>query len=286
VPDLFVDYRDFLFTVPVEYATVHLDTAFKKLETVRTGDDNAIGTWLHDARRNGILYLDTDLLRCSNEWREEQFNDELIKVLLSLRRRSIRVKAITDETEPGGKAGSYKNRMLGIIKSAGLRLRPEDFIQLNRTNSKKARIRTAAGQWAEGYVRILLHKDSKGEWIIPPVVRKAIYQFVHVDADGHDDIADALTDGFISDLWRRPDFAMSTAIEGMPPMAPGDEQLKSLGGPPSIEEVFDFMDSNREQGRLLSDMVRSSFPSGPYVGTALRDAAGSQDDPPLQFDPV
>jgi hypothetical protein len=250
LPDLFIDYKDFFFQMQtlghIEAASVHIDTAFKKKETIGKGDDNAIGVWLHDARRNGILYLDTDLLRASNEWREEDFNDELIKVLLNLRRRNIRVKCLTDEVEPGGKAGSYKNRMLGIVRASGLRLTEDQFIQFNRTTDKRARIRTGTGNWAEGYVRILLHKDKAGQWIIPPVVRKLFNQILRIDVVTHEDIADAITDGFAQGIWRRPDVRTPDTDEGETPRYPGDEGLRAFNRPLTNEEVFRMIDEQKE----------------------------------------
>jgi hypothetical protein len=258
LPDLFIDYTDFFFQMQtlghIEAASVHIDTAFKRKETIGKGDDNAIGVWLHDARRNGILYLDTDLLRASNEWREEDFNDELIKVLLNLRRRQIRVKCLTDEVEPGGKAGSYKNRLLGVVRASGLRLTEDQFIQFNRTTDKKARIRTGTGNWAEGYVRILLHKDKQGQWIIPPVVRKLFNQILRIDVVTHEDIADALTDGFAKGIWRRPDVRMPDTDEGDVPRYPGDEALRSFSKPLTNAEVFAMIDAQKEMNEHFGPM--------------------------------
>jgi hypothetical protein len=226
---------------------VHIDTAFKTLKTIRTGDDSAIVTWLHDARRNGIVYLDTDLLRCSNEWREQEFNDELIKIFLNLRRRGIRVKALTDEIEPGGKAETYRNRILSVLGMAGLSIGNEQFKQFNRTTNKKARIRSATGYWAEGYVRILLHKDINGRWIIPPLVRKLFSQILRIDVIEHEDLADAATDVFTPGIWLRPiNPASMNADEGSAPFAPGDEFLKAMSRPMSNEEIFKLIEENKE----------------------------------------
>ncbi len=255
LPELFMDYKDFRFAVPIESASVHLDTAFKKLNNIRQGDFNAIGTWLKDARRNGIMYLDTDLLRWSNEWREEDFNDQLIGVLLNLRRRAIRVSHLTDEVEPGGKAGTYKNRLIAITKQAGVRLHPDRILQLNRGGTnKKARIRTSVGHWAENYVRILLHKDMNGKWIIPPVVLELFNQILRIDAVEHEDIADALADGFIKEIWTQPmmSYFNEAAIEGSTPMQPGDTILRDLGGrpfaPPPSDLLFKQWDEARANG--------------------------------------
>lgn len=247
LPELFVDYKELNFTIPIEAASIHVDTAFKTLKTIRTGDDSAIVSWLHDARRNGIIYLDTDQLRCSNEWREQDFNSELIKIFLNYRRRVIRVKALTDEVEPGGKAETYRNRILSVLSMAGISLGNEQFKQFNRTTNKKARIRSATGYWAEGYVRILLHKDINGRWLIPPIVRKLFSQILRIDVIEHEDLADAATDVFTPGIWIKPiNPSMVSSDEGENPYAPGDDFLKSMSRPMTNDELFKLMEENKE----------------------------------------
>src|SRR6185436_13856788 len=247
IPYLYMSYPDFHWDVTEpRWATIHIYTAFKTNENVREGDFNAIVVWLSDPRDNGVLYLDTDLLRHSDEWREEDFNAELVKVCLALRRRRIFIRAITDEVEPGGKRGTYKNRILGILRGAGFMLDEKQFIQLNRHTDKKGRIRTAAGHWAEGYVRLLLHKDQQANWIVPPTLRSLVYQILKVNATEHDDLADAATDGFIPELWNPP-----TANPGVPDKdtgvrQPGDDDLKYFTGKLTDEQVLALDDEMRE----------------------------------------
>lgn len=248
IPYLYTNYADFLWEVPVEWATIHIDTAFKNKENIGRGDDSCIVVWLKDARNNGVMYLDTDLIRYSNEWREEDFNKELVKVMLNLRRRGVFIRAITDEVEPGGKSGTYKNRILGILRASGFALSEEQFIQLNRTKDKRARIRTAAGHWAEGYVRILLNKHNE-QWIVTPGVRKLVSQILRVDVTGHDDLADAQTDGFIPQLWRPPVFNPGIPQEdgeGARVRRPWDDDLKDVGKPVSNEELVQLMNDRAE----------------------------------------
>lgn len=268
IPHLYVSYYDFQYKVPIKWATIHIDTAFKTSETVRQGDDSVIVVWLADARDNGVLYLDTSLLQASNEWREEQFNQQLVNTCLNLRRRGIWIRAITDEVEPGGKAGTYKNRILAVLAGAGIELGANNFIALNRKVGKKARIRTGAGNWAEGYVRILLNKDPGGVWIVPKVVRKMVGQIVRIDHAGHDDLADAANDGFIPQLWARPTAnpGLVTA-EGTVAPRPWDEELKGFGKRPTNEELLAMIDDQKEMKEQgLADGVRG------------RDWADSDDD--------
>lgn len=258
IPHLYVSYNDFSYLVPVKWATIHIDTAFKTPDTVRSGDDNAIVVWLADARENGVLYLDTSLLYASNEDREEQFNERLVKTCLNLRRRGYWIRAITDEQEPGGKVGTYKNRILAVLSGAGIELGANNFIQLPRRINKKARIRTGAGNWAEGYVRILLNRRDDGTWEVPLVVRKMVNQILHIDRPGHDDLADAQTDGFIPALWTRPTTNPGlSADEGGVAPRPWDEELKGFGKPLSTEMLLALIDEQKEMREAgLDDGVR------------------------------
>jgi len=248
IPYLYMSYNDFIWDVrEPRWATIHIDTAFKTDDNIRSGDYNAIVVWLSDPRDNGVLYLDSNLLRASDEWREEDFNRELVKVCMELRRRRIFIRAITDEVEPGGKRGTYKNRILGILRGAGFQLGEKQFIQLNRHTDKKGRIRTAAGHWAEGYVRLLLNKDHEGHWIVPTELRTLIYQILKVNATQHDDLADAATDGFIPDLWSPPiSNPGMPSVEGTVPMQPGDEDLKWFSKKLSNDEILALDDEARE----------------------------------------
>jgi hypothetical protein len=283
IPWLYMTYQDFLWDVDIEWATVHIDTAFKNRETMGRGDDSVIVVWLKSTRQDSVLYLDTDLLRASNEWREEDFSAELVKVLLNLRRRGIYIRAITDETEPGGKVGAYKNRMLGILRTAGFSFGDEQFIQLNRTKDKKARIRTAVGHWSMGYARILLNKDhcdcpppefdpiknaykprTCPHFIVPPVVKKMIYQIVRVDTAGHDDLADAQADGFSPALWRPPVSAPGLPDQGSDVRRPWDDDLKGVGKPPTNEEIL-ALAAEREELRnagYFDDGLRGEYEDG------------------------
>ena len=262
IPWLYMTYQDFAWSCDVQWATIHIDTAFKNNKNSGQGDYNAIVVWLKSTKDDGVLYLDTKLLRNSNEWREEEFNKELIKVCMDLRRRGIMIRAITDEKEPGGKEGTYKNRILGILRTAGFMIGDDQFIQFNRTTDKKARIRTAAGHWAEGYVRILLERDRCDcppaeydpkthrylprqcpHFIVPPVVKTMIDQIVRVDVVGNDDLGDAMTDGFTRQCgWTPPAVRPGNpSEEGVAPKRPWDDDLKDVGKPMSDAELKQFL---------------------------------------------
>jgi hypothetical protein len=251
--ELFMDYEDFRNSVLCDSCSVHIDTAFKQISNIKKGDDSAIVVWHHDSQPNGFIYLDTDLICASNEWRAEQFNDKLIEVFLNLRRRQRFIKALTDEPEPGGKSGVYLGQLIAILRGAGVRV--PKIHQLNRAGTKKrARIRTSIGYWAEGYVRILLHKDNQGQWIIPMVVKKLFNQILRVDASAHDDLADAAADVFANTdppIWRRPTALIPFNEHGSIPRGPYEEDLKALSRPLSNFELKEMLE---EQDRVLAEM--------------------------------
>jgi hypothetical protein len=265
--DCFLSYKDFKNDVPIENASIHLDTAFKSVETIRSGDSTALVTFLHDARPNGLLYLHTDLLKASNTWRSEDFSLVIIQVMKSLRSSGYPLKCITDEKEFGGKEGIYKQNLLATIKGAGFKTTPK-IHQFNRQGTnKRARVRKAAGLWADGYVRVLLHKDARGEWIIPPVVRELLNQIMRIDVVTHDDIADAAADVFMPEVWRKPSFNSLQTDEGMPQMNPGDAGLKALSRPLTNEEIRTLTDDAKEYEGYNNGLG----PDTDWLPTAERD---------------
>lgn len=220
--------RSKLRDIPIAYATIHLDTAFKTEETIAKGDDNAIVVFLHDARPNGVVYFDGATV--SNEWRDEHFMTALVATLQRLRRQGYHVKCITDEIEQGGKRESFKNHLIAVIRSAGLPSIPK-IIQFPRQGThKEQRIRTATGFWVDGYVRILVPVDHEGEFIDAacPGFVKLRSQLVKGRRAPHDDIADAASDVWATDIWRKPSsesFGLAREYS-QTTISPGDFGLK------------------------------------------------------------
>ena len=251
--DTYVEYKDLNHEYPIESASIHLDTAFKDPMTVRKGDFSVIVVVLHDARPNGQMYLDTDLLRASNEWRSDQFSDELVNVMTQLKRRGIPIKCITDEKEMGGKIGIYRQNLIATLRGAGLRV-PRIY-QFSRAGTiKRSRIRKAAALWAEGYMRVFLrkkpgcmcmHKQECRHWILNGTTRALLNQFLRVDVVGKDDLADATSDAFMSEVWRKPEGMVSTSREGMEIRQPGDAGLKALSRALTNEELKEMQLSYR-----------------------------------------
>jgi hypothetical protein len=224
--------------IPIKYATIHVDTAFSE-DRVASGDNSAIAVVLHDLRDNGIVYLDRVL--ASPAWRVDQFNTELVNQVIRLKRLGIRVRAITDEKEPGGKAGSWRLLMEQALAGAGLR--GSEIIQKTRQGTKKVqRIKTAAGYWAEGYMKLLCdYKDGKPDELSTEGLTETIYEMLTIGKAAFDDRSDALADIWDEEIWTKP-APKGPSSEGANPIQPGDDALKAFGRPMGIEELRDLYD--------------------------------------------
>lgn len=264
IHDIYVDYRilrGFGNAIVRPVASIHIDTAFKKKESIGHGDDSAIVVWLHDERTNGLIYLDTDLLRASNEWRAEDFHAQLIRVCMNLRMRGIPIKCLTDETAGGGKGDVYLSVLKAVLNGAGF-LIPIHQIPRQGTR-KRSRIRQSAIHWAEGYVRILVHRDCTcpmdlpsiecKHWKPSPTALTMFNQMLRIDAVEHDDLADAAADVFIEQprIWRRPVSLswMGAGEEGAFPIQPSDDYTKR--NPLSQQMLDQISETEREFAAML-----------------------------------
>lgn len=209
----------------IEYATVHCDTAYRTEDRRRKGDTNVIAVWLHPASRNGIVYFDGAKMDAT--WRAEDFNDELVKTMLELRRRMIRVRVITADKNPGGLSGLWTSSVKQALE--GARIRVPDIIEINRKTGKDDRIRAAAALWVEGYVRLLEDAQNRA---------RLEYEMLRVGFVKPRDLSDCSADVFGDEdkdelhWWYRPYYAMGgrDPNEGDYPISPGDEDLKGFGG--------------------------------------------------------
>lgn len=206
--------------IPFEYATIHLDTAFKDDTTRAEGCYNVIAVWLHDLRPNGIVYLDQ--IWADQLARGEQFDAKLLGILANLRSRGIRIRAITDEPEQGGKRGTYKQHLEQIISGAGLSI-PE-ILLLSRGGTKKdVRIREAAAYWLDNCVRIF--NDCR--WV--DGIDGLKWQMTRIGRCRYKDISDACADVFRPEIYRGR-HNLSGDVQPPIPMQPGDDVLKDQIG--------------------------------------------------------
>lgn len=198
----------------IDFATVHLDTAFKDEDRIKRGDFNVILGLLHSLRPDGKVFVDR-IIRNTTD-RAESFISRLCSYLLSLQTRGYRLKCITDEAEAFGKKGSFKLLLQVSLSVAGFRIGPDSILTFNRTNKKEQRLRKAAAYWAEGYVRI-----CKGiEW-----EDRLMYEAVNLTKGDHDDIIDAFSDVWQDGVWKKPTEHFGTPRD-TDIVQPGDEVLR------------------------------------------------------------
>lgn len=248
IMDMVIERKDM---PPIEYATVHLDTAFKLDARKSRGDRNVILTWLHDASPTGCVNFDGAL--CSAQWGTEDFDRNLIAVLADLRNRHIRVRAITDEHEMGGKRGIYLRHLQDIINAAGLRI-PE-ILQLNRAGTLKVvRIREAANYWLEGLVRLC--RDADG-------LNLLVEEMVHLGFSKYDDVADAAADVWRPEIWRGRRFSRDDEQPFLPTQ-PGDDVLKGR-----MEQDYRDIEFELRTGRRRDDPDGDPEPE-PTIEEAVR----------------
>jgi hypothetical protein len=223
--------------IPIKYATIHLDTAFSE-DRVAQGDNSVIAVCLHDLRDNGIVYLDNVI--ASPALRVDQFNNALVNEVIRLKRLGIRVRAITDEKEPGGKVGSWRMLMEQALAGAGVR--GVEIIQKTRQGTKKLqRIKTSAGYWAEGFIKLVVEYVDGEPKRDTPGILETVYEMLNIGTASFDDRADALADLWDEEIWTRPT-TVPQGMEGAIIIQPGDEGLKAFARPVSIEELRDLYD--------------------------------------------
>lgn len=181
--------------------TIHLDTAFKTLERVESGDDNVIGVVGHSRSGDGLLYFLE--ARVSNSWNSEEFFDELVALLQRLKRERKWPYAITDERETGGKEGLFTQVLQSRCAAVGLPA--PRLITISRAGTKKeVRVRLAADYWRQGVVRLV--RGSPG-------IEKLAKQMVKYHYAPHDDVADAFADAFHEEVYF-PERVMAHIDEG------------------------------------------------------------------------
>ncbi len=182
IEDMYIDYEDMPTNLPI---SIHIDTAFKHQARMGAGDYSCLIVAAHD--HDGTVYIPE--IRASNRWTVLDFDKHFVEILRKYRRH--RIKGITDEREIGGKEGVWLHHLRTIVHEAGLRL--PRFLTLSRAGkNKEERIRTAAGFWAAGYIRLIngVKNTSMLAW-----------QMVRIGVSEHDDLADAAADIFIPQLF-------------------------------------------------------------------------------------
>lgn len=170
--------------------TIHMDTAFKHVTRIGTGDDNAIVLAGHAQDGSGDVYYEE--ARYSNSWQVGDVLDELAKMILALRNRKPRptISRLTDE-RPTGKPGLWPLQVKGFLANLNLPCPP--FLEIDRQKgpSKANRLRDVAGYWVDGRVKLV--RGGKG-------LEKLAAQMLTLGKP-HDDLADAAADAFNDQIY-------------------------------------------------------------------------------------
>lgn len=215
VDQLWIDEKDLPGGLSI---SIHLDTAFKSLESRGQGDESVIQVWGHDPRGNGDVYFLEGY--GSNSWRSEDFLDRLVSIVQTLKKKSRRVRCITDEKAPGGKDGIWEHALRSAFGNASIPCPKLIFFSRSgtRKNYKMRRMQEAVSFWVDGHVRVV--KTAPG-------AQKLIAQMVRLGVSAHDDWADAAADVFANEVYRPMLVSDETAplADGGWPAQPGDEIL-------------------------------------------------------------
>lgn len=164
--------------------SLHIDTAFKSRITMNRGDESVFLWFGHTVDGTGDVYFLGG--HSSNQWRVEKFIDQLVIVLQKLKQQRLYPFVITDESEIGGKTGTWEMTIQSWCHNANL-VCPRIELLPRGGKKKVLRIIDAAAYWVNGNVKLV-----RGA----PGVDKLIDQMLRIGTSAHDDWADAASDVF------------------------------------------------------------------------------------------
>jgi hypothetical protein len=170
--------------------TLHMDTAFKYLKRQAGGDETVLQVWGHPRDGSGdVFFLEG---RGSNVWRAEDVCSQIVMLVQKYRRMGKRIVMITDEMEPGGKAGTWDLVLQSYFNAANTPM--PQFKTLSRGGTKKlGRLIEAASFWSDNHVKIA--RNAPGQEAL-------IEQMSRIGSSAHDDWADAAADVFHKDVYQ------------------------------------------------------------------------------------
>jgi len=203
--------------------SIHLDTAFKRMETVGRGDYSVICIWGHEPGTGRVFFVEG---KRSNIWDSRKFTMELVEVLRRYDRLGKPVFVITDD-RPGGKADTYQTYLTDACNDAQVRLPP--FITVQTRLRLDVRIREAGMYWLEGKVRLLRNAPCVETLVLEMTRHKPI----------NDDMADASANVFNPEVYTP---GINTSTSGQIALSrPWDEFLYAPG-PLRTEEAREIYD--------------------------------------------
>lgn len=171
--------------------SLHYDTAFKHFARQATGCESAIVAIGHDQLERGKAYF---LGAWSDRmWNSETFLAKSIEITKDLEARGYSIKCVTDEKEPGGKAGVFESLVRTVYIQAGLR--PASFIGISRQimkEKKDERIYNLIGYVHRGLLKF--HASAPGLGTLR-------YQLCNHPDSALKDVADACADCIHPDVY-------------------------------------------------------------------------------------
>lgn len=194
--------------------TFHFDTAFKSQKRVGKGDWSVIVRAAHCPRGTGdIIY---EYAVGSNRWKHDDFLARFNELLKASYDENLRVIAVTDEAEIGGKTGLWKSVLLNSVRAANMDFPRGEPILLNRAGKHKTiRLTEAAGFWVGGHVYLL--RGGEG-------LSTLVNEMCRIGYSSHDDFADAAADAFCNEVYKP--MLLSRASEIREDIRPDDELLR------------------------------------------------------------
>jgi hypothetical protein len=219
--------------------SIHFDTAFNYPERRANGDNSVITVVGHQCDGSGRVYG----LECwaDNDWDVDDFIREFCMILQRLYDTGNRPFGITDETQGGGKAGSFERLLRGEVRRL-VRLPLPPFHQIPRQGTKKElRIETAAGYWKTGLMKL----DQDG-----PGIREWVNEMVFFRMIEHDDRADAGADAFSEPIYRGARRMGPRVNTQGPPLRPYDDLLKMRSRSWTDAETDYVLDRQEREERL------------------------------------
>ena len=160
--------------------TIHADCAWADERSTAKGDSTVIGVVWNTPNYSVVVDLWVE-----QRAKMDNYFDRLTTIVKTLGTGPRRPMVLTLDAEIGGYAGSVRRLHEIEFAARGLWLPKLVFINRREQGAKTRRIILAAGHWARGRVRVLRGLPNRDEMF---------YQYTHIGASGHDDIADALSD--------------------------------------------------------------------------------------------
>jgi hypothetical protein len=173
--------------------TIHLDTAFKTIQTIGRGDDSVIVVAGHAVDGSGDVYYHKALV--SNRWRSEEFLDLLVQVVQQVRGQGgihHHISYITDERPIGGHTEIWENQLRSFFGNLNVSMPTLKMIDRSKGPSKPDRLREVAGFWVDGHVKLV--RGGVG-------LDRLVGQMLR-NGKPKDDIADAAADAFFLEVYR------------------------------------------------------------------------------------